>query len=64
MLFDNGNPPKRMKKKYIKLNDKIEEYTFDYLLYMNCDDELQRNLAEIDFLDKVGMTLGIWVNCD
>lgn len=48
-----------MKKKYRKLNDKIEEYTSDYLLYMNCDDELQRNLAEIDFLDKVGWALGI-----
>ena len=58
-LLDGGNPPKRTRTKYRKLNKKIEQYTNQYLNDINSIDELERNLAEINFLDQVGYALSI-----
>ena len=59
VLLDGGNPPKRTRTKYRKLNQKIEEYTNQYLNGINSINELERNLAEINFLDQVGYALSI-----
>ena len=59
VLLDGGNPPKRTRTKYRKSNQKIEEYTNQYLNGINSINELERNLAKINFLDQVGYALSI-----